>query len=82
METAIIIAFQAVLLGVFVFMFTRLENRLENRIDRLAQSVSDLRTKDLPDLRKDLAEEFRAQRTEVSAQITAITNAILASRDR
>jgi hypothetical protein len=32
------------------------------------------------DLRRDLAEEFRAQRAEVAAQVSAIANAINAGR--
>jgi hypothetical protein len=54
--------------GLFAFMFTRLENRVE-RVET-----------EFKELRKDLAEEFRTQRAEVSQQITAITNAIIATR--
>lgn len=54
--------------GLFAFMFTRLENRVD-RVD--AQLVQ---------LRRDLAEEFRSQRAEVSAQVSAIASAINASR--
>ena len=53
--------------GLFAFMFTRLESRVE-RIET-----------EFKKLRRDLAEEFRAQRAEVAQQITAITNAIIAS---
>jgi hypothetical protein len=54
--------------GLFAWMFTRLEDRVE-RMER-----------DLKDLRRDLAEEFRAQRAEVATQVSAIANAINASR--
>jgi len=75
-EFTVLVGFQAVLLGIFVFLFTR----LERRVDSLAHEVSELRTKDFPALRHDLAEEFRAQRAEAAAQITAIATAINASR--
>jgi hypothetical protein len=58
--------------GLFAFMFTRLETRLDRRMDRLEDEIKELR--------RDLAEEFRNQRAEVAQQITAITNAIIASR--
>jgi hypothetical protein len=54
--------------GMFAFMFTRLEGRLVGIEGEFKNS------------RRDLAEEFRAQRTEVAQQIMAITNAIIASR--
>jgi hypothetical protein len=54
--------------GLFAFMFTRLERRLD-RLDV-----------DMRELRRDMAEEFRAQRAEVAAQVSAIANAILATR--
>jgi hypothetical protein len=54
--------------GLFAFMFTRLENRVE-RVEA-----------EFKHLRRDLAEEFRAQRAEVAAHITAITNALITSR--
>lgn len=47
-------------LGFFAFLF----NRLEHRMDRLDD--------DFKELRRDLGEEFRAQRAEVTAQIQAI----------
>jgi hypothetical protein len=59
-------------LGLFAFMF----QRLEKRIDRLETEMRD----GFKGLRSDLAEEFRAQRAEVAAQVSAITNAIIASR--
>jgi hypothetical protein len=87
MELTIFVGFQAVLLVVFVFLFTRMENRLEKRIDGIVyeiggirHSISEFRTRDLPALRHDLAEEFRAQRAEVAAQVTAIAAAINASK--
>lgn len=52
----------------FALLFTelrRLENKLESKID---------------ELRRDLAEEFRAQRAEVLAQTTALASAITAAR--
>ena len=55
-------------LGLFVFLFTRLERRMD-QLDA-----------DFKGLRQDLAEEFRAQRAEVSAQVAAIAAAINASR--
>lgn len=54
--------------GLFAFMFTRLEKRLD-RLDT-----------DMKELRRDMAEEFRTQRAEVAAQVSAIANAILATR--
>ena len=58
--------------GLFAFRFIRLERHLDHLIDRLEGEFKNLR--------RDLAEEFRAQRAEVAQQITAITNAIIASR--
>ena len=58
--------------GLFAFMFQRLETRLDASIDRVDT--------ELKDLRRDLAEEFRAQRAEVAAHVSAIANAINASR--
>jgi hypothetical protein len=58
--------------ALFAFMFTRLErgiDRLEDKLDG-----------DIKSLRRDLAEEFRAQRAEVAAQVAAIANAITAAR--
>jgi hypothetical protein len=72
--------------GLFAFMFTRLEHRIdriENRLDRLVGRIGDVEQSipgQFAQLRRDLAEEFRAQRAEVANQITAITNAIIASR--
>lgn len=71
--------------GVFAFMFQRLETRLDRRIDQLADRVHDLDQtlpREFQALRRDLAEEFRAQRAEVAAQVSAIANAIIASRNR
>jgi len=47
-------------------MFTRLETRGKRP--------------DIKDFRRDLAEEFRAQRQEIAAQVSAIANAINATR--
>jgi hypothetical protein len=58
--------------GVFAFMFQRLETRLAVRIDRVET--------ELKDLRRDLAEEFRAQRAEVAEQVSTIASAINAAR--
>jgi predicted nucleic acid-binding Zn-ribbon protein len=79
--------------GFFAFLFTRLEkrmDRLDDRMDRLADRMDRLADrlgsieKGLPGeferLRHDLAEEFRAQRAEVAAQVSAIANAINAAR--
>jgi hypothetical protein len=63
-------------LGLFAFMFQRLESRLDHRIDRLEDRVIGIETEmrdGFTSLRHDLAEEFRAQRAEAAAQITAIT---------
>jgi hypothetical protein len=76
MELTLLVGFQAVLIVIFVFLF----GRLEKRVDSLARDVSELRIRDLPALRHDLAEEFRAQRAEAAAQIAAIASAINASR--
>ncbi|HYP38214.1 MAG TPA: hypothetical protein VEQ62_17900 [Stellaceae bacterium] len=62
--------------GLFAFMFTRLEKRM----DRFEEKLDRLHLTDLPQLRRDLAEEFRAQRAEVAAQVSAIANAINAAR--
>ena len=64
-------ALAALIIGGFslgAWMFTRLETRL-GHVEQ-----------DMKDLRRDLAEEFRAQRAEVAAQINVIANAILAAR--
>jgi hypothetical protein len=72
--------------GLFAFMFTRLEHRMdrfEERMDQLAGHLGNVEQSipaQFENLRRDLAEEFRAQRAEVAQQITAITNAIIASR--
>ena len=58
--------------GVFAFMFQRLETWLALRIDRVET--------ELKDLRRDLAEEFRAQRAEVAEQVSTIASAINAAR--
>jgi hypothetical protein len=58
--------------GLFAFMFQRLEARLDGRTDRFETEMRDLR--------RDMAEEFRAQRAKVAAQTSAIANAIIASR--
>jgi flagellar capping protein FliD len=58
-------------------------DRLESRMDRLEERISSLERiipAQFEQLRRDLAEEFRAQRAEMSNQITAITNAIIATR--
>lgn len=78
-EVALIVGLQAVVLSLFVFMFTR----LDNKVDRLAGNLQDLRAEmhaDSLSLRRELADEFRAQRAEAAAQITAIASAITASR--
>lgn len=65
--------------SLFAFLFTRLEGRvikLEDRMRDLERALP----REFQTLRRDLAEEFRAQRAEVAAQVTAITNAIIASR--
>jgi hypothetical protein len=61
--------------GMFALVFTRLENRFDRLEDRLFGTDGEFKA-----LRRDLAEEFRAQRAEVSQQITAIASAIIASR--
>ena len=58
--------------GLFAFMFQRLETRLDRRIDGVET--------ELKDLRHDLAEEFRAQRSEIAAQTAAVASAINAAR--
>jgi hypothetical protein len=59
----------------FVLLFTELR-RLGNKVE--AQTGA-LNTK-FDDLRRDLAEEFRAQRAEVLAQTGALAAAITAAR--
>jgi hypothetical protein len=60
--------FAAFVIAGFVLLFSEIR-RLETKIDGGFTA-----------LRNDLAEEFRAQRAEVSAQVTAIAAAINASR--
>jgi F0F1-type ATP synthase membrane subunit b/b' len=82
-EFSTLVALIALSAGFYAFLFNRLENRIEHRIDSLAHDVSELRKglgAQQQSLRKDLTEEFRAQRAEVLAQVSAIANAINASR--
>jgi hypothetical protein len=72
--------------GLFAFMFTRLEKRMDKFDDQFTemrresdQRFAEIRG-DLVQARRDMAEEFRAQRAEVAAQVNAIANAIIASR--
>ena len=58
----------AFVVGGFALLFTELR-RLEEKLER-----------GLKDLRVDLAASFRAQRTEVLQQTTALGNAIVAAR--
>ena len=61
--------------GGFALLFTemrRLENKFDRALDRLDSKLNDQR--------RDLAEEFRAQRAEVLAQTTALATAITAAR--
>jgi hypothetical protein len=79
--------------GFFAFLFTRLEKRMDRLDDRLVRfddrlvglqdrlgSVERGLPGEFQQLRHDLAEEFRAQRAEVAAQVSAIANAINAAR--
>jgi len=59
----------------FVLLFTELR-RLENKVEAQGNALN---TK-FDDLRRDLAEEFRAQRAEVLAQTNALAAAITAGR--
>jgi hypothetical protein len=68
LEFTVLVGFQALRLGIFVFLFTH----LDRRVDQIAS--------DIKDLRRDLAEEFRVQRAEIAAQVTAIAAAINARR--
>jgi hypothetical protein len=71
-EFTVLVGFQAVvLLALFVFFYTRLENRIERRVDSLAREASDL---------KGRAYALRAQCAELSAQVSALAAAITASR--
>ena len=54
-------------LALFTFLFTRLERRM----DRLDQRMDQFHT-DFQELRRDLAEEFRTQRAQVAARVSAI----------
>jgi septal ring factor EnvC (AmiA/AmiB activator) len=65
--------------GLFAFMFTRLETRMDRQFDDFRQDLAALRA-ELVQSRRDMAEEFRAQRAEVAAQVSAIANAINTSR--
>jgi hypothetical protein len=60
-------------LALFTYLFTR----LERHVDGLEAEFRNFSK----DLRRDLAEEFRTQRAEVAAQVSAIASAINASRD-
>ena len=74
-EIAQFSALAALIIGgfaLFAFMFQRFETRLDVRIDRVDT--------ELKDLRRDLAEEFRAQRAEVAEQVSTIASAINAAR--
>jgi hypothetical protein len=74
-QFSILVALIALSAGFYGFLF----NRLERRIDRLEDRFAGMDGK-FDALRRDLAEEFRAQRAEVAAQVAAIANAINASR--
>lgn len=63
-------------------------DRLEDKVDRLHQTRMDrfeekldrLHQTDFPQSRRELAEEFRAQRAEVAEQVSTIASAINAAR--
>ncbi|MBV8845308.1 MAG: hypothetical protein JO307_21075 [Bryobacterales bacterium] len=65
--------------GLFAWMFQRLETRLDGRIDKQERRFDRIE-QEIKDLRRDLAEEFRAQRAEAAAQVSALANAINAAR--
>lgn len=79
-------------LGLFAFLFQRLDGRIDRLETEMRDGFKELRgemrgdreqsRQDREQLRRDLAEEFRAQRAEVAAQVSAIANAIIAGRDK
>jgi uncharacterized protein YoxC len=71
-EITLLVGIQAaVLLALFVFFYARLLNQIERRVDNLARDVSDL---------KGRAEELRTECAKIAAQVSAIADAINASR--
>ena len=74
-----LIALWAFGFGLFAFLFTRLDKRLDRLEDKLDGFRTEVRT-EIGGLRHDLVEEFRNQRAEVGNQVSAIANAINASR--
>lgn len=74
-----LVALWAVGFGLFAFLFTRLDKRIDRLEDRF-EGLENRFTTEIGALRHDLAEEFRAQRAEVSAQVAAFAAAINASR--
>lgn len=74
-----LVALIALSAGFYAFLFNRLEGRINRLEDKLTGRADSL-DKKFDDLRHDLAEEFRAQRGEVSAQVAAIAAAINAGR--
>jgi hypothetical protein len=73
--TATFAVFATFVVAGFVLLFTELR-RLENKVEAQGNALN---TK-FDDLRRDLAEEFRAQRAEVLAQTNALAAAITAGR--
>lgn len=63
-----LVALIALSAGLYAFLW----NQLNHRVDRIEDKIDGLR--------RDLAEEFRSQRAEIAAQVTAIASAINASR--
>ena len=77
-------ALAALLIGGFgfvAFMVSARERlRMEQRMDRFEEKLDRLHQTDFPQSRRELAEEFRAQRAEVAAHIAALNDAINAAR--
>lgn len=68
----------AIMAGGFTLVFMEL-HRVHNKLDKIDDRFGKIDEK-FDKLRVDLAEEFRAQRAEVSAQTTALANAIISAR--
>lgn len=69
--TALIAFLGAVMLGGFALLSSQI-NRVDSRIDRLDAKVDSIPQR--------LTEEFRAMRTEMAAQTSAIANSVTATR--
>jgi hypothetical protein len=75
-----VVGFGIVCFGFFTTRFYWLENRIDRLERKLDKSLVAIDRKEKTGLsRRELAEEFRVQRAEVAAHISAITKALNAS---